>query len=320
MGARMVARNFFTALFSILMLVAMAVPGYALRKAGMVSDRFAKDASTFLTYGALPCLIFSAITRNAYEPALLANLGLAAALTAFLYAAVYFIGRAALRRFPDTPEKRALVSCAYLNNCAFIGIPVLQALFPGESEPILYTVVFMIVYNFLSWTLLVYTITGDRKHMSLKSALLNPPTVVTAVALPLFFLNVEVPAQVMTTLDFLGDTTTPLSMAIMGIRLAEAKREDLALTPQLGATAAVKLVASPLFTLGALLALRLLVPIDPTLLLTCYVIMAMPSGAAVILFSEMFHGDGAAASRAVLLTTVLCVLTIPASMLLRFLA
>lgn len=57
--------------------------------------------------------------------------------------------------------------------------------------------------------------------------LLNPPTVATVIALPFFFCNVQMPSQILTVFSYLGDMTLPLSMIILGVRLADVHLRSL---------------------------------------------------------------------------------------------
>ena len=78
----------------------------------------------------------------------------------------------------------------------------------------------------------------------------------------------------------------------------------------------VKLVLSPLVSLGVLLLVSLVLPLDRFVILALYIIAAMPSASSALNFSEMYQGDSETAAAATLMNTILCVLTIPVLMLL----
>jgi predicted permease len=108
-----------------------------------------------------------------------------------------------------------------------MGIPVINALFRGSaglSEMLIYVSVYIAVFNIVNWTVGIYIISGNKKYITVKNALINPTTVALVIALPLFFLGVSLDerfAELASAFRMLGDMTTPLSMIIIGIKLAE---------------------------------------------------------------------------------------------------
>jgi predicted permease len=297
------------------LLIALVIPGYILKKRNMIPDSIVGGLVTILMYVSLPFLTFSSFMKKRYETALLANMGLTLILAAILLAAMYLISKLVFSGMKDDSAKRICVTSGFLNNCAFMGIPVLQAFFPGNAEPIMYCAVFTAVFNFLVWTLGVYSITGEKKHIRVKNGVLNPPTVALFIALPLFFLKVTLPEPVMTGVDFLGNMTTPLSMMIIGIRLGEIHLAELFNSAKVYLSSFVKLIVAPLFAFAVLKLCQLFLPLNETVAITVFAIMAMPSATSVIMFAEMFGGDSPAAAKCILLSSVLSVITIPVLML-----
>ena len=168
----------------------------------------------------------------------------------------------------------------------------------------------------MAWTLGIYAVTGMRKAVRPLKILLNPPTVATVVALPFFFCNVQMPEQILTVFGYLGDMTQPLSMIILGVRLADVHLCALFGDWKVYLTAAVKLLVSPLLSLGILVLVDLLVPLDTYVMIALFIIAAMPTASSVLNFAERYGGDCDTAACTTLMTTVLCVVTIPVLMLL----
>ena len=197
-----------------------------------------------------------------------------------------------------------------------MGIPVMQMLFPDNSDLILYTVIYNIAFNAMVWTLGVYAVTGEKKSVNPLKIILNPPTIAVIVALPFFFCNVHIPEQVMTPIGYLGDMTLPLSMVILGIRLADMPPLRLVNDAKTYAVSAVKLILSPLLSLGILLGVAAVFPIDRFVIVALYVIAAMPTASSALNFAEMYGGDRETAAASTLMSTILCILTIPVLMML----
>jgi predicted permease len=308
--------DFFTSATNVFLLVVMALPGYGLKKAGKLPKEFAGGLTSVILYVSLPCLTILSFVQKAYEPRLLGNMGAVAAFSVMLPLLAYAISSLCFSFAGESGAKKACLASGYMNNCAFMGIPVLQALFPGESEPIMYAAIFTVPFNIFTWTLLVYSLTGDRRHMSVRNALINPQTLVLAAALPVFFSGLPIPAPIVSILRYLGDMTTPLSMVLLGVKLAEAPVKSLVDTPLIYISAAVKLILVPLASLGALLLARLVTPLNDTAAASLFLIMAMPSAASVVMFAERFGADSVTGSKCVLVSSLLCVVTIPALALL----
>ncbi|MDR0709468.1 MAG: AEC family transporter [Spirochaetaceae bacterium] len=308
--------SFLTSLQSVALLLSMVAPGYILRKTNMLDSGAVQPLVTLLLYVSLPFMTFSSIMKKQYESSFLGTMGIALVLSFIVLVGMYFFSRLLFSFMKDTPDKRIFVASAYMSNCGFMGIPLLRAFFPGDSEPIIYAAIFTAAYNFLSWTLGIYAVSGKKQYISLRHGIVNPPTLTLFIALPLFFLSLRLPPEVMTIVDFLGEMTSPLSMIIIGMRLAEIRFRELFNSPLVYAASAARLILVPLCTFCFLFLWRLFLPLNASLFLTLLVIMAMPVGTNVILMAEMFGGDKMNAVKCILLSSLLSVITVPLVMLL----
>jgi len=147
--------------------------------------------------------------------------------------------------------------------------------------------------------------------MSIKRAFLNPPSLVLLIALPLFFLKVSLPSMVLGALDTIGGLTTPLSLIILGIRLAEIKPKEIFTSGRVYLSAFIKLIVVPAVTLAIMLGVERIFPIGSLTVVSMFMIMGMPTASSVIMFSEMFGGDSHESAKCILFTALLSILTIP---------
>ncbi len=300
----------------VVLIVVLAVPGYALRKAKLFGERAAAVLAVLLLYVSQPSLMVSSLLKNAFQPSMLVNFAWIFGFAVVLQLLVYFAAKLIFCRAGELPARRVCVASSYLGNVGFMGIPVMQMLFPGNGEPVLYAVVFNVAFNAMAWTLGVYAVTGERGAVRPWKIVLNPPTVATIAALPFFFCGVKVPEQVLTVFSYLGEMTLPLSMIILGVRLADVRLRSLFCDWKVYLAAAVKLILSPLLSLGVLVLVDLLVPLDAFVIVSLYIIAAMPTASSVLNFAERYEGDSETAACVTLMTTVLCIVTIPVLMLL----
>ena len=308
--------DFLSTFINVLVIVVLAVPGYFLRKVKLLPDKAASVFAVLLLFIAQPFLMVSSLLNKPFESDMLVNFGWIFLFAVVLQFIVYFLARLIFHGCKEEASRRACVACSYLGNVGFMGIPVMQMLFPGNDELVLYTVIYNIAFNAMTWTLGVYAITGMRRCINPVKIVLNPPTIAVIVALPLFFCNVAVPETVMQPISYLGNMTLPLSMIILGVRLADMRLIRLVNDWKVYLVAFVKLVLSPLVSLGVLLLVSLVLPLDRFVILALYIIAAMPSASSALNFSEMYQGDSETAAAATLMNTILCVLTIPVLMLL----
>ena len=293
------------------MLVFMSVPGYLLKRAKRLPEDLAGGLVTILLYVSLPALTIYSFAGKEYQPRLLVNILLTAFFSAVFLVLGFFISKLIFARMPEAPEKNICIASGFMNNCAFMGIPVFLVLFPGDAEPIIYATVFGVIFNMFTWTLLTYTLTGDKKYISLRKAFINPPSLSLIVALPVFFWGLKIPAPLMTMLDSLGGLTSPLSMFLLGLHLADIRPRSLFESPRVYESVAIKLIVVPLVSLGILLLINLAMPLDRVLISSMFLIMGMPTAFSVIMFSEIYGSDSGSAARSILISSVLSIATIP---------
>ena len=120
----------------------------------------------------------------------------------------------------------------------------------------------------------------------------------------------------MTPISYLGDMTLPLSMIILGVRLADMHPLRLVNDVRVYVVAALKLIVSPLLSLGIMLLVDLAFPLNRFVIIALFIIGAMPTASSALNFAEMFGGDRETAAASTLMNTLLCILTIPVLMLL----
>ncbi|MDR2478500.1 MAG: AEC family transporter [Treponema sp.] len=308
--------DFLTSLINVGLLSALGLPGFILRKFKMVTGEFSDGLATILLYVSFPFVTISTFTRTGFDSRLLVNMGLTVVLGMIMLLGSYFVSLLCFMPLKKNAAQKAGVACGYMSNSAFMGIPVIQTFFPDRPETVVYAAMYGIAFNVIAWTLLVYTLTGDKKYISLKAALLNPGTLSVVIALPVLLFDISFPSQITRVIDWLGNLTTPLAMFIVGIRLAEIRLREIFTAFVVYWSAMVKLVVVPLFAFCVIILAKILVGLDGNLAVVIYILMMMPSASFVIVFSEKFGGDRVTSVKCVLLSTLLSVITIPVMLLL----
>jgi len=317
------AFGFFDVFIVIAVMLTLIIPGFVLRKLNFVDKSAIRPLVMVLLYVCMPFLTIKSFVLSEAEPSgelavnMLIMFGFAFAvhIFAFLFLKPVF-------RSKDKLKNGALTLCSVFSNAGFIGIPFVKLL-TGDDTAVIYAAVFSCAFNMLIWTLGVYIITGDVKMMSPLKGILNPAVIVLVIALPMFFIpqaNIFVmPRLTMlgTAVQYLGDATLPISMLIVGIRMADIPLKSLFINWRLYVAAAAKLLFEPLMTFLLLLPFLLtgaLNGIDPGrhIVIVLVILAAMPPAASCIAMAERFERDVDTAVKGYLLATLLSIITLPA--------
>ena len=301
------------ALISVAVLLLAAVPGYIMMKKRMIGEECISGFSKVLLYVCQPCLAVYTFTSSSLSKEKLIEVGTFALLSVAIF--VIVLGAAYLilhRRFVQ-PIFRIITIATAFSNCAFFGIPIIEALLPeSASELIIFTTVFAVVMNIIGWTLGAAIISGDTKYISAKKIFLNPAVIGMAAALVIFVFSIPIEGDLQSMIVTTGRMCTPLSMLIMGMRLATMEFKLLWSDAKVYATIAVKQIGMPL--VGFLLVYFL--PVSPDIKQTFFIICACPVASVVLNFAETVGEGQREAAKMLLLGTLLSIVTLPPMMLL----
>lgn len=311
---------------------AFALPGFALKKLKMIGEGGTYTLSNLLLYVCQPALAVKAfcvftdeeweIIQSVGTTTLLKNFGLTLAISVLALGLVFAICKIIYIKAKDRKAANVYSFVAVFSNCGFFGIPFVEMFTDGNPIAVMYIMVFNVVFNILCWTLGVYLITGDFKNIRIKKLILNPAILANIVALIFFF----VPQINIFMIDGLEDLavfpkylaymTAPLSMIIVGIRLAETSPRELFCKKGVYLAGGLRLILAPFLTLlismpfwgivgsgsGAFGEYVYLAPI---------IAMAMSPAASVVAMAEAFDGDKSTATAAFVTNTILSMITIP---------
>ncbi|MBR2466652.1 MAG: AEC family transporter [Clostridia bacterium] len=301
---------FFIALVAVAVLVAAAIPGYLLVKKKIVGEECIPGFSKILVYVCQPCLAVYTFKSAEYSVEKLVDIG----IFAILATVVPFLIMGTVFLFVNKKSKeqtvyRIVTIASSFGNCAFFGIPIIEALFPPEvaKEVILYTTVYSMMMNITGWTVGSAIISRDIKYISVKKIFLNPAVLGTALALVLFIGEIPVQKDLLSMITAAAKMATPLSMMILGMRLATMRVGEIFSDYRIYLTVAIKQLVMPVVAFAFVFFL----PIDPTLGSVFFIISACPVAAVVLTYSEMV-GEGQRNAASMLLAgTLLSVVTLP---------
>ncbi|SMP52441.1 AEC family transporter [Anoxynatronum buryatiense] len=300
---------FFSLLNQILVLFFMMAAGYAARKAQVLNQETIKGISLLILQVTLPSLIVSSM-QFPFSMELLHTSLLIVGISIVTYGVIILFSRLYVRLVKEEgPRGDVLQFLLVFSNVAFMGFPIVSVLY-GDLG-IFYTALFNIPFNLLLVTLGVAIMsrsTGQSSgKMNFKKAFRSPGVIAVLLGFTFFVLPVSIPGPLLESLQLIGGTTTPLSMMIIGGMLADIPFRSVFGDRALYQATVVRLLLMPLMMY---LPLRLL-GFTGIMLGIPVIIIAMPVAANAGAFARLYDSDYYFASKAVFLTTLCSILTIP---------
>ena len=320
---------FLTGAISVGMLLLMAVPGFILGKMRSVNTESAvKFLSVMLLYILQPFVTFDSFLNTAYDPEVLINIVIVFVFTCVTIGAVLAVGSFAMRFTKFGKDVGGVIAYGgAFGNVGYMCIPFLQLMAPGDYVIILYATVSVVAFNLMAWTVGNFALTGDKRHISLKRALLNPPTLSLILALPLFLLNLnflkaegltgaalKVVSGIQEVIGLFSDMVGPLAMVLLGLKLADIRFGELFADGRVYIATGIKLIFFPLFGVALTALMSLFMNVE-SISLNLIAMSAMPCAQNVIMFSTLYDKDSALAAKEVTVSTLLSIVTIPVMLL-----
>lgn len=300
---------FVIAFQNVLLTLLYVFPGFLLSKCKKASASHLPTLSTVLVYACSPCMILNSFLQLEYSHETLLNMGIF--LLIATVAQVGFMGIILLvfRKKWAEAKYRIITIGSVLGNVGFFGLPVVKALLPNNPEVMCYSAVYVISMNILVFTVGVFCLTGDKKYMTLKAAVLNPSMFGFMTGLLLYIVRAGnvIPDLVKSSVGLLGNMTTPLCMIILGVRLAMVSLKKLFTRPIVYLICLGKLVLFPLFAYAAVCFLPLAYSFKASIL----ILSATPCASIIFNLAELHKKESELSANCVLLATLLCFLTLP---------
>lgn len=284
-------------------------PGFLLCKCRKVRVDHLSSISVILLYVCGPGMFLNALTALDYSPELTARMGLFLVFSLIGETALMLLILLLLGKKKKEFGYRMLSIASVMGNVGFFGMPVVRAVFPDAPEAAVYSCVFIVSLNILAWTVGVYTLTDDKRYISLKAAFLNPSVLAVAAGVILYLLKAKnwLPTLLLDGFRTISAMSTPLCMIILGARLATMDFRKLFTMPLVWLISAGKLLIFPLFCY----ALTLPFPLDPVFRGSILILAAAPCASIILNLAEIHHNGQELAANCALLTTLLSIVTIP---------
>lgn len=286
-----------------LLLFLLIAVGVFARKRSMLTDGAQKGLTDLFINIILPANIVASFHVTPTK-ALAAN---AVQILLIAFGVQFFqwgLSKALYRRAPRA--RQMVVRYATIcSNSGFMGNPVVQGIYGAEG--LMYASLFLIPVRIFMWSagLSLFTVTS-RRDMT-KKLLLHPCIIAVYLGIALMLVGYRIPPFLNDGINALSSCTTALAMILIGSILADVSFHALVDRLMLYYSA-VRLLVIPL----AVLAVLRLFHVSPLLTGIAVLLAGMPAGSTTAILAMQYGCDASYASRCVLFTTLLSLVTLPA--------
>lgn len=300
---RMISLILAEKIFSLFLIMFM---GYAVVNWGLLHAEDSKTLSLISLYLISPCVIISAFQVQ-YTPDVLHGLLLALAAAVLLHVGIIVVVNLLGHALHlDAVEKASMI----YSNAGNLIIPIVTAVL--GKEWVIYSSAFLSVQLFLLWSHAKSMLCGE-KSFELKKVLTNINMIAILAGAALFLLHIQLPAVIEDSLDMVGSAIGPISMIILGMLMAGMNFKKILGYRRLWLVTALRLVGIPLAAVALLKlsGLTHLVPDGQTILLVSLLATCTPSASTITQMAQIYGKDADYASAINVVTTLLCIFTMP---------
>lgn len=298
---------------NVIIFVLLAVPGYLLVKGKLLGAKESGTLSKVLTNLGMPFMILSSTVKLELTGSFALSL-IVFGLLCVAVTVVMFFSSDWLCRDDDKKRSGMMRFCMVFANNGFIGIPLARAVF-GEASPVMaYLIVSNIVMNVMMFSLGPSLASGDKKSVDLKKAIFTPVLIAFVVGIALNLTKVcQLVPEIQTYSGHFSGIVTPLSMVVLGMKLAEIPMKKLFTSGKMYYVSAIRLVAYPVLCTGLVFLLQFVpgLQMNADAVLAAFMGFAMPTAGLASVFADQHKGDTESAVIFTLGTTILSVATIP---------
>lgn len=292
------------AFWQVAILAVMVGVGYACDKFGLFTEKTAKACNDLLFYIITPSVIIHSFMNVEFTK----ENGLSYLIFFGIIAAFHLLGMLVVAPlFRGVGEHRPIYQFATVfGNMGYMGLPLAKAV--AGDIGVFYCSAAVVVFNIFAFTYGIRLMDREKGTLQLKKLFINPGTIGIVIGLPLFLLNVKLPAVLATPIAGFGNMTTPLAMLMFGTYLANTDLPGMFRQKENYLVALIKLIVLPL---AAILTLRLC-GVQGPMLVTAAVCCGAPTANNTAMFAAKYNRDTGVASKVGGLVSILSIITLSA--------
>ena len=293
---------------SLAMIFIMILPGYIFRKRSIISVNQIGAVNSIVVNLTWPCLVIDAMQIK-FSADTLKDAGYIVIVCFIAFAVIAVLGIPIVKHLKLNKSKQYLVLFMFLQgNTGFIGIPVIKALY--GTNALFYAAIVEFSHDIFLFTIGVLLIQMSA-GVSLKIRpldLLSPGLVGVIIGIVLFIMDFKLPDVLGGSIEMIGNATTPLTMFSIGFQLGNIRLKEFFKEWQVYAVLFVKLMIVPAITVIILMILSEEIALLEKVII---ILFAMPIASVASIFSQQYKGEVEFATKSVLLSTVMSLVTVP---------
>lgn len=288
------------------------LPGYILKKLGIITKAHTEGMSSLITCVTYPCLVIGAMQME-FSMSIIDNCKYVVLIFMCVIVAALILSKIVTKLIKLPPSQSGILTFMLVfGNTGFIGLPVLNGLFGAEG--VFYGALCDSSYDIFMFTIGISLIRssaagGEKPKLSqTMKGLINPCFIGVLIGFSLYILGITLPEILSAPVKTIGSVTSPLAMIVVGSHLADIRFRDLFLSKYPYLVCLLKLIITPAI---ALILVKLIIGTGSLLSSVIVMQSAMPVAMCSVIFSEKYEADIGFATKGVLMTTLLCIVTIP---------
>ncbi len=288
-------------------LAVLVVIGFICDKAGLFTQRLAKECNNLLFYIITPSVVIHSFLNVEFSAANAFSFLMMALIMVVLHGAGALVLRFC---YKDSGENRPIFQYASVyGNVGYMGLPLAQAV--AGAEGVFYCSAAVVVFNVFAFTHGIGLMQRGKEKISMTKMLINPGTIGIMIGLPLcllkVFLKLELPELIMAPIGHISNLNTPMAMLMFGTYLANTDLPGMFRQKENYLVALMKLVLFPAVMLTGVYLLGVRGP----LLLAAAVACSAPTANNTVMFAAKYDRDTGIASKASGFASVLSIITMP---------
>ncbi len=295
----------------------MILIGVYLYKKKHLSNVSSKDLSWLIVNVTNPItLLCSALSEE--EKVSVGDLGIAFLSFAVMYAILiplaYLIP---MLLNVDRDRRYAYRMLAIFGNVGFIGIPFASAVLGPKS--LIFVSICCLVFNIIIYTYGAASLKAvakeqhpdeDREDVFSAKDIINSGTVMAVITIVVYLLDIKMPDIIDSTLNYIADCTTFLSMIVLGVSVAQMVPKEVFTRWRLYVFLILRQILVPILFIFVM---RMFIT-NELILKTIAVMAAMPAANMPLMMAKQYGVKEDMISAGIILTTLTSIITIPAVM------
>ena len=300
-----------TVFSKVIVVFGIVAVGFFCSKKRILPDEVEGPLVDLLLLVTCPLMIFTSLATRELDPGTLPKTIIVILMSMGYFILAPLVSMIFKKFLRNTPKEDIGVMMAIMSslNTGFMGFPVTKAIFGDD-------LFFLIVLQNIALNIYFYSIAiiqinyGHSESGNIAQAMksvINPNIIAAFIGLIILFTQIKLPGPLLDFTSMLGDVTTPLSMLIVGMRLARSNVSSVIKNRDLMFAGLVNMIFMPIIVF--LIVNWLPIPQDVKMLLVwsaCF-----PCAVVVVTLSVKYHRNATLAAEGLALTTLMSLIILP---------